>query len=175
MIEVFHNLFVGSAADLPEVMTEAGAVRDSWFVISAAKLPWHKEALGHAGHGAPKDHPEYLIARRPNRLLLNLIDADKVEYIRDEIMDAALDAISNSLDAGLKVLVHCNQGQSRAPTIVLLWLRKSGHSSPELTFDGAVRLLTSAVYPAYAPAKGMADYARAHWGGATQENADEAR
>jgi hypothetical protein len=47
---------------------------DQWFVVHACKEPYHRKELGYTGRAAPKEHPEYLICRRPGRLILNLID-----------------------------------------------------------------------------------------------------
>ena len=40
-----------------------------------------------------ENHPEYLLAMRPGRLILDLIDVDKVSFIAPEIASAALNAI----------------------------------------------------------------------------------
>ena len=70
MIEVHRNLFVGGEADEQQVRGHHG-----WFFIHACKEPYHRQALGYAGRAASKDHPEYLIARRDGRLILNLVFA----------------------------------------------------------------------------------------------------
>lgn len=162
MIEVFPNLFVGDQNDLIHVDDGNKGVKDGWFVISAAKDPWHREALGYSGRAAPKDHAEYLIAARDRRLILNLIDANDPAYVPDKIVDTTLEMIDASLAGGLKVLIHCNQGQSRAPTLALLWIHRNSPLYSVETFDEAVEDFRK-VYPTYAPAKGMAEYARTHW------------
>jgi hypothetical protein len=72
MIEVFPNLYVGNGVDEAEVRGKEG-----WYVISAAKDPWHRKALGYTSQGAPKDHPEYLIANRDQHMILNLVDSGR--------------------------------------------------------------------------------------------------
>lgn len=162
MIEVFPNLFVGNATDLIHVDDGKRGVKDGWFVISAARDPWHRQALGYTGRGAPKDHPEYLMARRGNRLILNLVDVDDPAYIRPEIMDVALHDITAELDKGNKVLVHCNQGGSRGPCIALAWLHEFGPYGAGMTFDAAEAEF-KAIYPDYAPAAGIRGYLAQHW------------
>lgn len=76
MIEVYPNLFVGDEADYRIVLNMSG-----WFIVHACKEPFHRQALGYAGRGAPKDHPEYLVAERDGRLILNLVDAPNPAYI----------------------------------------------------------------------------------------------
>lgn len=132
MIEVCPNLHVVSEQDEQRIHGQAG-----WFFIHACKEPYHRQALGYTGRAAAKTHPEYLIARRNDRLILNIVDVDDPNYISPEIVDAALGAIKDNIQH-TKVLLHCNQGQSRSPGIALL-------------------------YPPYAPARGMAEYIRLNW------------
>ena len=99
MIEIFPNLFIGAAHDYEfEVKGQP-----DWMVIHACKEPYHRRALGYASRGAPVNHPEYLIARRENRLILNLVDADNPTYIPKEIIDAALRFINDGLGTLHKV------------------------------------------------------------------------
>lgn len=125
MIEVHPQLFVGSESDY-----ELGRVQftKGWAVVHACKEPYHRQALGYSGRASAKTHPEYLIARRGNRLILNLVDAPDPAYILDEIMDAAVEFIHSQLAGGQRVLVHCNQGLSRSPGIAILYL--ATHSLP---------------------------------------------
>lgn len=88
MIEVYPNLFVGNEVDANSILNQSG-----WFVVHACKEPFHRQALGYSGRAAPKTDPEYLIAKRDNRLILNLVDAADPAYIPKEIIDAAIDAI----------------------------------------------------------------------------------
>lgn len=163
MREIAPNLFVGSALALAKADNGSNGIADDWFVVSAAKEPFHREAIGYTGRALDKEHPEYLMARRPNRLILNLVDVPDPAYIREEIVTEALRSIDDALADGKKVLVHCNQGQSRAPTLGLMWLRQSDPAYAGLTFDEGIELFRTA-YPDYAPAGGMEGYARAHWG-----------
>lgn len=156
LIEVTKGLFVGSQEDEAAVHGRPG-----WFVIHACKEPYHRQALGYSGRGAPKGHPEYLIAERPGRLILNLVDADNVAFIPKEIIDAALEAIRANLETS-SVLVHCNQGFSRAPTIALLYMARYTDYFRGMTAELAVQKFRKN-YPAYAPAGGMADYVRLNW------------
>jgi hypothetical protein len=158
MVEIYPNLFVGSQEDYEHYqsgMTE-------WIVIHACKEPYHREALGYTGRAASKDHPEYLIARRGNRLILNLVDVENPAYIADEIMDAAVDEIHRALGAGQKVLVHCNQGQSRSPTIAMLYLGMRTEVLPRSSFEAA-RAAFTALYPLFSPAGGTLGFLQRRW------------
>jgi len=125
MIEVTKNHFVGDQSAYESKVQFA----DDWCVVHACKEPYHRQALGYSGRGAPKTHPEYLIATRGNRLILNMVDVDNPAYIQKEIMDTALLFIEQSLKAGKQVLVHCNQGMSRSAGIALLFSCTAAYSS----------------------------------------------
>jgi hypothetical protein len=109
MIEILGNLFVGNQDDYEFSVKR----QDGWAVVHACKEPYHRQALGYKTQGAPKTHPEYLIARRGERLILNLVDADNPAYIPAEIIDAALAFIHEQLASERRVLVHCNQVYSK--------------------------------------------------------------
>ena len=156
MIEVHPNLFVGSQDDEVAIRGQAG-----WYVVHACKEPYHREALGYTSRGAPRQHPEYLLAERPGRLILNLVDVAQASFIAPVIVESALGAIDRHI-GGFKVLVHCNQGLSRSPSIALLYLLK--HTEVLGSQDPGVALLAFLkLYPPYAPAQGMADYVRLNW------------
>jgi hypothetical protein len=156
MIEVHPQLFVGN-----EIDASVALAGDGWYIIHACKEPYHRQALGYSGRAAPKTHPEYLIARRDGRLILNLVDAPDPAYISKEIMDAAIEVIAENI-SHRKVLVHCNQGMSRSPTIALLYLLK--HTNL-LKTDNLVNVYKTfmELYPTYQPAAGVAGFVEQNW------------
>lgn len=158
MIEVCSNLFIG---DQSAYENHVRGLND-WVIVHACKEPYHRKLLGYRGRGAPKSHPEYLIARRDHRLFLNLIDPDNPAYIPKEIIDAALDFIDDGLLDGKKVLVHCNQGESRSPGIGLLYLaihtdliNKESYNEAELDYRK--------IYPKYNPSGGIKGFLEENW------------
>ena len=151
MIEVYPKLFVGSDADFPLARRDP-----KFYFVQAAKEPWHRDALGYKGRSAPLGHEERFIARRPRRLILNMIDADDVKYIPWILFKEALEFITTSLLRG-KVLVHCNQGHSRAPAIAFLWMVKHGYLPDDL-YQAVTSF--SKLYPPYAPRPGIAEFLR---------------
>lgn len=118
MIEIYKNLFIGNEVDY-EIQVKG---IHGWSVVHACKEPYHRALLGYTGRGAPKEHPEYLLAIRNNRLFLNLVDTDDPAYIPEMIINEALKFIEKALNSGNKCLVHCNLGESRSPSIGLLYL-----------------------------------------------------
>ena len=157
MLEVAPNFYVGNELDFEHTVRQ----QSGWAVVHACKEPYHRQALGYSGRGAPKDHPEYLIAHRGDRLILNLVDVDNPAYIAKEIMDAALQFIAANLESGKKVLVHCNQGASRSAGIALLYLAKAGQIPHDnfTTDEQAFR----EIYPPCAMAAGIRGFLMQNW------------
>jgi hypothetical protein len=158
VVEIHPKLFVGSQDDYEQnVRYQRG-----WRIIHACREPYHREALGYRGRSAPKDDPEYLVADRGDRLILNLVDADNPDYIPKEIMDRSLDFIHRSLGEKRRVLVHCNQGYSRGPSIGLLYLAAHTERFSGLDHsDAHDRFLE--IYPDYYPKAGVCGFLAANW------------
>jgi predicted protein tyrosine phosphatase len=157
MIEIYPNLFIGTADDY-EFQVKG---LKSWSVVHACKEPYHRRELGYTTRAAPKDHPEYLIAKRENRLILNLVDAPNPAYIPKEIIDAALEFIHKELSDGRKVLVHCNLGESRSPSIGLLYL---AIYTEKLSKEFAIAENEyRQIYPSYNPGAGMKGFLVKNW------------
>ena len=158
MREVYTNLYCGSEKDVYESIA---LFRPDVAVLHACKEPYHREFVGYTGRGAPKDHPEYLWAERGNRLALNIVDAPDPKYFAKEMIDKGLDFIGQKLNEGYKVLVHCNEGMSRSPSICLLYLIKHGIIKGETLEDCEAEFMK--VYPEYNPGAGMRGFVKQHW------------
>jgi len=158
MIEIYPNLFIGNEYDYEtKVRHEPG-----WCIVHACKEPYHRQALGYTQRAAQKDHPEYLIARRCNRLILNLVDAPDSAYIPKEIIDTALEFVNTSLKSGSRVLVHCNEGCSRSAGIGLLYLARFTDNIPKENFLEAEAAYIS-LYPSYNPKSGIRGFMIENW------------
>lgn len=166
MIEIIPGLSVGNADALETVKDNP-----NWFVISAAKEPWHRQELGYTGRGAPKDDPEYLVAYRPRHMVMNLVDPNDAKWIPRELVDAAVDEIGLRLEDGFEVLVHCNQGESRAPSIALLYLLSVGRGefSGCENGDEVMDVFTNEFYEDYNPSDGFSQFIRMNWKSYWQE------
>lgn len=158
MIEISPNLFIGNEQDYESAVRG----QTGWAVVNACKEPYHRQALGYHTRGAPKEHPEYLIARRDNRLILNLVDAPDPAYIPKVIIDAALEYVDQSLHQGMKVLVHCNLGESRSPGIGLLYLAAYTKQIPSESLEEA-EIVFKRLYPLYKPSTGMRGFLKNYW------------
>jgi len=136
MIEIYPQLYIGSDDD---------AIRWNGVIIRAARDPWFKNL------NLPKDH---LWNETETALTLNLVDADNVSYIPIPLIDRALDFINEKITKK-RVLVHCNQGHSRAPSIGFLYLLKYTDLLKNLSFEEAVEKYKT-LYSWWTPNRGMA-------------------
>ena len=157
MIEVYHNLFVGNRNDYETAVSG----QTGWAIVHACKL-YHRQAVGYKTWNAPKNHPEYLVARRENRLMLCLLDLPVSLFIKKEMIDHALDFIDAMHSSGLKVMVHCMQGRSRSPSITMLYLATRLHVLPTDSFEVAEEQFRR-LYPRYRPSGGIRSHVRGHW------------
>lgn len=168
MIKISDLLYVGNAEDYERekyrgIARTAGDETKTWWFVQACREPYHREALQYTGRGAPKEHPEYLSAIRmqPMRLIMNLIDADDPKWIPEQLIRTAIDFMADA-DAGKHpVLVHCNQGKSRAPAIALWWQAIFFYPS-NWHYEAAVYDF-QLMYPDYQPAAGMRGFLEQHW------------
>lgn len=155
-----HGLWIGDQKDFSSITDPS-----RWAVCHAAKEPFHRVALGYTGRSAPKDHPEYLFAYRPlnsvkpDRLILNLVDAPDPAYVSPALIDEALNFIWWKFPQE-NVLVHCNAGHSRAAVIGMLFLAAKGLLHPDFEIsEGRFKTL----YPPYEPGAGLRGFAKENW------------
>jgi protein-tyrosine phosphatase len=150
--EVYKGLYVGGDESVSEArkrgMSVIHACKDGDFS--------HRALLKYESMAAPKGH-EYLIAKRPGNLYLNLIDADEPDFVPDVVINEALNFIKESLGKDKSVLIHCNHGLSRSPTIAFLYLYSAGKLPSE--YHRAIRAFRQ-FYPQYDPSTGLELYAK---------------
>lgn len=152
MIEVYPNLYVGSQIDCKSLLDSG------WAFAHICKEPYHRKFVGYTERALSKDHPEYLIAVRGNEIALNIVDADRPEFFADSMINSALDFIDAKLKLGMKVLVHCNQGLSRSPSIAMLYMKKDLSNK----FEEAEKQFKN-IYPNYLPKNGIREYCKNRW------------
>lgn len=157
MKPIIKDLYV-----LNQVEYESNAFSESEYsILLAAKEPWHRKALGYSGRATAKDHPEYLYAFRDNKLILNLVDAPKSIFFNKDLIDLALEFIGDELNKGKKVIIACNQGESRSASLALLYLVKHGLIEGDTLEDVEAEYLR--LYPRYNPGAGMRDFVKENW------------
>lgn len=157
MEQVIDNLYVGGDTDYAKLKDKLG-----WSFLRCCKegLDGHRETLGYTSPAAPKG-PDYLSAKKGDRMVLNFIDPDDPNFIPKDMVDKGLEFIDQRIKAGDKVLVACNAGHSRGPTTAMLYMRAIGELPGN--FVSAERIFHT-LCPEYDPGIGMRQFGRTHWG-----------
>lgn len=154
------------------IVEDVGLAKERKFsILGAAKEPFHRKHAklkgftqeGYMGRAMPQDEPEYLYAERDHALYLNLIDARDMKYIPDEVINKALDFIDTEIKDGRDILIACNKGESRSPSIALMWLIKNGIYDCFDAFSDIMIKFTDDFCRNYDPSDGMHDYVYNFW------------
>ena len=156
MKEVYPKLFVGNQNDYENNKS----LFNKWRVVHACKFPYHRKAVGYAGNAAPKGPKYYFAYDELNHLSLNMVDVDSPLFFDDSMIDEAINYCVDALNKGLPGLVHCNQGESRAPCLAMMVLRRIGFY--KCGFVEAVHLFKS-IYPDFNPKIGIYEYMQNRW------------
>ena len=150
MIEVQNGLHVGKEADC--------RVGDhEWAVVHACKSPCHQRSVGCLS----RSYPHYLALEQGTDLYLNLIDPPKPLFMAPSF-NSFLAFSRVQLEEFRKILIHCNQGESRAPSLALLLLAKLVSSISNESY-GAARAEFETLFKGYNPGMGIRKYLADHW------------
>ncbi len=159
MIELIKNVFIGNEADYYSIQHE-----HDWAILHCCKHPFHCQFVGYRGKLNPA-HPNYALKRIGNEMALNLVDMDKFspDYLdfNKKMFEVAFAFLDEYREKGFKLLIHCNQGESRAPTIGLLYVSRLGVYN-YAGFEESVQKLRM-VYPQYAPGNNIYKTVAALW------------
>lgn len=143
MSKMLHDgLFVGNAAD---------TYRFAGSILHCARDPWY---LGSIEAGLLQK-PLNVIRIMYNEMALNMVDAENPRYFSDDMINAGLDFITERLADGDPVLVHCNAGLSRSPSMAFLWMFEHGWLDDDFRY--AVPQFKE-LYPDYMPGNGIWEY-----------------
>ena len=153
MTEVQNGLHVGKE-------TDCRAGDHEWAVVHACKSPCHQRAVGYRG-SLSRHHPHYLALEQGPALYLNLIDPPTPLFMAPSF-NSFLAFSRVQLEDGRKILIHCNQGESRVPSLALLLLAKLVGSISNESY-GAARAEFEALFNGYNPGMGIQKYLADHW------------
>ena len=120
----------------------------------------HQSVVGWQGRGCDKSSPYYLFKETQDAIYLNMIDGDDPKYVNNGMINPALDFIHRNLDTGKKVFVYCSLGESRSPSIALMYMLEYGliEKGPDVFLE-----FRSNYYPKFQPKNGNALYIKSRW------------
>jgi len=127
-------------------------------IVHACKEPCHRNAVGYTGKICAS-HKHYLALQTPSHLYLNIIDPPLPLFQIDTFRHVL--GFFDHLKANTPLHIHCNQGQSRAPSLALLIMAKRMHELPTNGFDEA-RNAFARRFP-YRPGKGIETFLTQNW------------
>lgn len=151
------NLCISSIFDLAQTNDQDWAFVHATQTIHYKLLGWDRRF-----NKPDKNHPNYIFYEEDNRLSLNWVDGEAFLYkwSGPETFVKVLNFIDKWIK-DKKVLIHCDQGQSRAPTIGLLYLAKRMKTIPDDSFISAKNEFIK-LYPHYLPG-GIGNYVNDKW------------
>lgn len=159
MFELFKNVYIGNEADYYQIQNTP-----DWAVLHCCKHPFHCLFVGYKGNLSPM-HPDYALKRLGNEMALNLVDMDRfsptyLDFNR-KMFEVAFAFLDEYREKRYKILIHCNQGESRAPTLGMLYVARLGAYN-YVGFEESVQRLRM-VYPQYAPKNNIYQTVAALW------------
>ena len=169
MKEIYPNIFIGNEQDYYLIQRES-----NWAILHCCKNPFHCQFVGYRGNLSPA-HPDYALKRCGNEMSLNLVDMDRFSenYLgfNRNMFATAFSFLDEYRLQGHKVLIHCNQGESRAPTIGLLYVARLG-AFDYTDFDTSVKRLRE-MYPMYIPKRNIFLTVKSLWRDFVQNPAEK--
>lgn len=157
MIQIVNNLFVGTKEEY-QIAKEKG-MKIVCALNRCTGFPSHQSAVGWSGRGCDPQSPYYLYKEEKDVIYLNMIDGDNPDYVNDDMVNAALSFIKRHLSAGESVFIYCSLGESRGPSIALLYMLENNlieKINPIQQFKSQ--------YPEYNPRNGNLLYIKRRWG-----------
>lgn len=154
MQQVHDRLYVGGDEDC---RTGGG----DWSIVHAYKHPCHRDAVGYTD-APPHSHRHYLSKREDGDLYLNMIDPEKPLFKKEMFEDFFSFTVPRWKNGESQLLIHCNQGRSRSPSLALLLLASHSAAIPDDSFTSA-RGQFEELYPAYRPSRGIRVFLQNNW------------
>ena len=150
------NLHIGAEQDLAQNFEN----QEVAIVNVAGNL--HTKILGTRPNS---NHPNYILYKRDRILSVNFVDGEDPKYYDWQsdgvsVFTQILDFIKNQ--KGKKVLINCNQGISRSPSVTMVYLAKRLKSVSNKSFDSAMEDFVK-LYPNYTPGLGIRLFLSQNW------------
>ena len=155
MKEVYTKLFIGDDNDCMACSTDPG------FSIVHACQSCHQGALNYKS-SLPSTHPSCLIYENGTQIYLNMVDVpyELQSEFTHPVFKSAMEFIHREIKTK-NVLVHCNFGYSRSPSLGLVYLAING-LIPNKSLEKAAQEYFK-LYPKYTPGRGITLYMNNNW------------
>jgi predicted protein tyrosine phosphatase len=128
-------------------------------VVHACKEPCHRRAVCYTTRTIPSNHSSYLVHERRYHLFLNLIDPPQPLFMMPSFVGFL--AFVDREIAERDILIHCNKGESRAPSLALLYMAKRLRSLPDESYAAAAAAFRQQ-FP-YNPGQGITTWLAMNW------------
>ena len=159
MIEVLDKIYVGNEQDYYSIAGD-----NDWAILHCCKNPFHLELVGYKGNLISL-HPDYSLKRVDNRMALNLVDMDKFNptYLdfNHQMFNNAFSFLDEYRLLNKKLLIHCNQGESRGPSLGLLYISRLGKY--DFSDFNTSELMFRQIYPHYNPKQNIYQTVKSLW------------
>lgn len=147
MTEIMENIFVGNEQDYYSIQHQP-----NWGTLHCCKNPFHCSFVGYRGSLSPT-HPNYALKQKDNEMALNLVDMDKFspDYLQfnKDMFTQAFAFLDHYMAKSYNLLIHCNQGESRGPTLGMLYAARLGKFQ-YMDFEKTLQQFKH-IYPYYSP------------------------
>ncbi|MBI1326029.1 MAG: hypothetical protein GC136_00125 [Alphaproteobacteria bacterium] len=127
-------------------------------VVHACKDPCHKRAVGYT-KSLEITHKNYLWLEAGRHLYLNMVDPP-VPLFKPESFTKFFEFVDRAIKTR-PVLIHCNKGESRAPSLTLLYMAMRLGLLPNDSYEAAAAKFR-ALHP-YKPGQGIAMFLSQNW------------
>ncbi|MBN1969754.1 MAG: dual specificity protein phosphatase family protein [Candidatus Delongbacteria bacterium] len=158
MLQLLESkLFLGSINDV------AFTNNKDWAIVHATQTMHYKIFGWNRTTNKPdKNHPNYIYYENDNICSLNWVDGEAklFNWSGTKTFIKILDFIDRWI-IDRKVLVHCDQGISRSPSVCMLYLAKRIHLISNRSYNEAKNEFFN-IYLNYKPG-GIGDYIEMHW------------
>jgi protein-tyrosine phosphatase len=127
-------------------------------VVHACRMPCFRRAVAYPDN-LPETPHHHLICERGHHLFLNLIDPPEPRFAMP-CFQAFLRFVDREI-SDREVLIHCNWGESRAPSLALLYMAKRLGTLPDDSYERAAEAFRSQ-FP-YRPGQGISHWLAGNW------------
>lgn len=162
MYKIIERLFVGSDSDCNYGTDSEEILNEEQIATVHACKTCHQKVLSYKG-ALDNNDDFYLVYEKLDNLFLNIVDMDTplLHRYMSILTKAALDFIERKIKHA-SVIIHCNKGESRAPSFALLYLAKRKSMISNESFIAARQEFLK-LFPGYKPSQGIEIYLENHW------------